>query len=142
MILNNDHMVSIVLVKMAEALEESSTKRGRPAMDVDPDEVKYLLSVGFSKTKVAEIMGVSRQTIYNKTRAWGQRVDFEKYSVITDSDLDGKIKDIKLSHPHDGEVMMTGHLLSLGIRIPRERLRASIRRVDPVGTAERRSVGS
>ena len=34
---------------------------------------------------------------------------------------------------------MKAHLLSEGIRVPRAKLRASIHRVDPVGTAERRS---
>ena len=33
---------------------------------------------------------------------------------------------------------MKAHLLSEGIRVPRAKLRASIHRVDPVGTAERR----
>ena len=36
--------------------------------------------------------------------------------------------------------MLAGHLLSQGIQVQREKLRASIHRVDPTGTAERRSV--
>ena len=36
--------------------------------------------------------------------------------------------------------MLAGHLLSQGIRVQREKLRASIYCVDPTGTAERRGV--
>ena len=46
---------------------------------------------------------------------------------------------IKQSHPNDGEVMMRGHLLHEGVRVPRSRIRASIHRVDPAGVAERKS---
>ena len=63
----------------------------------------------------------------------------EKYSAISDDDLDLKIRAVKGNKPNDGEVLMKAHLLSEGIRVPRAKLRASIHRVDPVGTAERRS---
>ena len=53
-----------------------------------------------------------------------------------DVDLDDVefIQRLKVDHPHDGEVMMAGHLTRVGVRI---RLRASIHRVDPHGVAER-----
>ncbi len=47
---------------------------------------------------------------------------------------------IKQTHPNDGERMITGHLCTLGIIVPRVRIRASIHRVDHVNTAIRRSV--
>ena len=59
---------------------------------------------------------------------------------MSDASLDLKVRDIKATHPHDGEVMVAGHLMSQGIRVQRSKLRASIHRIDPVGTAERRSV--
>ena len=85
------------------------------------------------------MLGVSRQTLYNKLSTLGQ-AHFQKYSDISDNDLDLKVRSIKSTHPNDGEVMLAGHLLSQGIRVQREKLRASIHRVDPTGTAERRSV--
>ena len=45
---------------------------------------------------------------------------------------------IKLRHPNNGEVMVAGYLTSEGIRVPRERLRASIHCIDHAGTEERR----
>ena len=50
------------------------------------------------------------------------------------------MKSIKESHPNDGERLLIGHLRSLGIILPRSRIRASIHRVDPINTAIRRSI--
>ena len=58
---------------------------------------------------------------------------------MTDRELDDKIRLIKQTHPHDGEVMITGHLQQEGICLSRHRIRASIHRVDPTGVAERGS---
>ena len=109
---------------------------------MDQDNIKYLLSLKFPKTKIAKILGISRKTLYNKISQFPRQdqIHFKTYTDISDGDLDAKIKSIKQVHPNDGEVMMTGQLLSLGVRVPRSRLRASIHRVDPQGTAERRSI--
>ena len=119
--------------------DPQGSQRGRPSHEVDSREVQFLLSKGFTKTKIAEILGVSRQTLYNKISTWGQS-QFLKYSAISDASLDLKVRDIKTTHPNDGEVMLAGHLMSQGIRVQRAKLRASLHRVDPAGTAERRSV--
>ena len=97
------------------------------------------MSKGFSKSKIASILGVSRQTLYNRISTWDQ-AQFSKYSSISATELDHKVREIKSTHPHDGEVMVAGHLLSKGTQVPRTKLRASIHRVDPEGVAERRSV--
>ena len=61
------------------------------------------------------------------------------YCTISPTELDEVIKDIKQDHPNDGEVMVQGQLLALGIRIPRSDLRASIHRVDHENTQLRRT---
>ena len=118
-------------------LQES--ERGRPSTEVDAEEVQFLLSKGFTKSRIPDILGVSRQTLYNRISTWGPE-QFRKYSAISDADLDLKVSEIKSTHPNDGEVMLAGHLRSQGIRVQRAKLRASIHRIDPTGTAERRSV--
>ena len=50
------------------------------------------------------------------------------------------IHQIKVDHPHDGEQLMSGHLVHRGVIVPRARLRASIHRVDPDNTALGRSI--
>ena len=62
------------------------------------------------------------------------------YTDISNVDLDRVIASIKQTHPNDGERMMTGHLTTCGIIVPRARMRASIHRIDPINTAIRRSV--
>ena len=117
-----------------EVLQRS--QRGRPSCKIDSGEVHFLLSKGFSKSKIAEILGVSRQTEYNRISAWGQS-QFHKYSTMSDASLALKVRDIKATHPHYGEVMVAGHLMSQGMQVQRTKLRESIHRIDPVGTAER-----
>lgn len=60
-------------------------------------------------------------------------------SAISPHDLDTLLVKIKSSHPHLGEVMVRGHLQSLGLRVPRSQVRESIHRVDPEGVELRKS---
>ena len=62
-----------------------------------------------------------------------------QYTNTDDTQLDSAISTINESHPNDGEVMITGHLLHKGICVPRRRVHASIHRVDPERVAERKS---
>ena len=128
--------------KMAQALSTSSSQcrgRGRPPKEINLDDAKYLLSLGISRAKVADIQGVTRQTLYNRIKGCSNPEAFNRYSDLSDAHLDSLIRSIKQSHPNDGEVMVAGHLLSRGVHVSRVRLRASIHRVDPEGVAERRS---
>ena len=49
-------------------LQENEFQRGRPSTEVDAEEVQFLLSkeVQFllSKSRIPDILGVSRQTLY------------------------------------------------------------------------------
>ena len=96
-------------------------RRGRPTSDTDEDEVKFPLSKGFFKSKVAKVLRVSRQTLYNKSLTWIPE-SFRKFTDIPDRVLDQKIKDIKSTHTNNGEVMMIGHLRSQGNQVPRSNL--------------------
>ena len=125
---------------MAEAAPSGSRGKGRPVTEVDKDDVKYLLSLGFSKSKVAEVLEISRKTLYNKVAAFPSPEEFSKYSDITETQLDAVVRTVKQEHPNDGEIMIAGHLLKQGVRVQRAKLRKSIHRIDPEGVAERRSV--
>ena len=93
----------------------------------------------FSWIKVAEILGISRSTLYRRLEE--ESVSHElTYTDISDVELDEVITLIKHNHPNDGERLINGHLLRRCIPVSRARERASIHRVDPVNTAIRRSV--
>ena len=125
-------------VKMAELPEVTNDAScGRPKVDVNLAEVNQLTAMGFSKTKVAKILGISRKTLYNKTVR--QSGVTSKYTDTDDMQLDSAISTIKESHPNDGEVMITGHLLHKGICAPPHRVHASFHRVDPEGVVERKN---
>lgn len=112
---------------------------GRPKIDVSVEEIEFLRQLRFSWTKIAEILGISRSTLYRRLDEESITVD-TTYSDISDSELDRTILRIKQVHPNDGERMLIGHLTRLNIFIPRTRVRASIHRVDPIGTTLRQSV--
>ena len=128
--------------KMAEAQVPTTipTSKGRPSISVELDDIKYLLALGFTKSKIAEVLGISRKTLYNKIAACPNTDEFCKYSEVTEAQLDVIVRSVKREYPNDGEVMVAGHLLRLGYRVQRSKLRASIHRIDPEGTAERRSI--
>jgi len=107
-------------------------------LDVSIEEIEYLRELHFSWTKIAELIGISRSTLYRRLEEEGIN-RLSTYTNITDSDLDRAVESIKQSHPNDGERLMIGHLHRLSITVPRSRLRSSIHRVDPINTAIRRS---
>ena len=112
---------------------------GRPKATIDIEEVEYLRSLNFSNTNIAEMIGVSRSTLYRRMESEGIDIR-KKYTTISDSDLDCVVKAIKQIHPNDGEHLMIGHLRHRNVFVPRHRTRAAIHRVDPVNTAIRRTV--
>ncbi len=67
-------------------------------------------------------------------------MSYDKYSELSDRVLDRIMTDIKERHPNDGERLIIGHLTTQNIILPLTRIRASIHRVDPEGTALRRSL--
>ena len=87
--------------------------------------------------KVAQLLCVSRSTLYRRLRDYG--ISTDDYSNLTASELDEIVQMIKVDHPNDGEVLIKGHLLRLGVKVRRSDLRASIHRIDHERTVERRS---
>ena len=95
--------------------------------------MKELREFELTWTKIADILHISRQTLY--CRLDGSCL--MGYTEVSDQELDSAIQAYKATHPNDGETIVTGHLRSLQIYVPRRRIRESICRVDPSGTEER-----
>ena len=111
---------------------------GRPPSEVDMNALLYLKTIGMPMKDIAQLLGVSRQTLYNAIGQSDFPDAYATYTSIYDSELDALIKRVKEQHPNNGEIMIGRYLMAKGIRVPRSRLRASIHRVDPVGIEERR----
>ena len=108
---------------------------GRPRLDISIDEVSQLRSLGFSCTRFAEILNISRRTLYRRLEG----SDIVGYTDITAQELDSIILAYKLNRPNDGEVMIIGHLRASHIHVPRSEVRSAIHRVDSAGVSARRS---
>ena len=109
------------------------TSPGRPLIQVNTDEIKELRMLGFTWTKIAKMLKISRQTLYRRLEG----SDLMGYSDITDQELHGIIRSHQSTHPNDGENMITGYLVSLGMHMQRRRIRESIHRVDHTGVEDR-----
>lgn len=116
-----------------------SPKVGRPRAHVDVDDILELRALHYKWTKIASILGISRATLYRRLDEAG--ISPDDNTPLSDQQLDEVIVSIKQDHPNDGEVLMQGHLLRQGIRVPRQALRNAIHRVDHTSVvARKRSV--
>ena len=84
-------------------------------MDVDIEDIIALKALNYGWTKIALILGISRSTLYRRLNEEG--VSSDSYTELTSAELDEVVIDIKRDHPNDGEVLVNGHLLRLGIRV-------------------------
>ncbi len=108
-------------------------RRGRPRLNVTKEQLEYLLALGFSCPKIADVVGVSLSTIRRRMTEYGHAL----YSNISDQELDDIAKQIKIDFPNCGYRMMQGHLLRRGHRISHARIRDCLHRIDPEGVAIR-----
>ena len=109
---------------------------GRPRKDVSIDDIMELRGLNYKWSKIATILGISRATLYRRLEEGNVTPD--DHAPLSNDQLDEIISSIKKNHPNDGEVLMKGHLLRLGIRTTRQALRDSIHRVDHVNVIARR----
>jgi hypothetical protein len=111
---------------------------GRPKYDISIESVCLMRREGFSWTSIAKILGINSKTI--KRRLVDNNVADEfKYSNITDHELDIRLQLIRNQQPYSGQQILLGTLRSQNINIQRQRLRDSMARIDPWGTASRQT---
>ena len=110
---------------------------GRPNFDIQKDQLSSLLDSRFTVVQIAEIIGVSRRTVFRRMSEFDLSVR-STYSDLTDDELDHIINQIKLDFPTCGNKQMIGHLASQGIKVQQSRVQESMRRVDPEGCVDRR----
>ena len=99
------------------------------------EQLKEFIALGYKTMQIAHLLGVSRLTVYRMMHDFNIN-PADRYSNLSDSQIDQKHSDIKADHPNIGEVMAAGHLKVQGIRVKQSALRSSLMRVDPEGVAE------
>ena len=116
---------------------------GRRRYDISKDRLEHLRSLYFSWQKIADMLQVSVSTIQRRRREFGLSDEFERYSDITDDELDQIYASVTGNScegpltPNVGRRRFIGASRSRGLRIQRWRVSECLRRVDPVGTALR-----
>ncbi|XP_023807452.1 uncharacterized protein LOC111946834 [Oryzias latipes] len=104
---------------------------------ISKEDIERLIFLGTTLSETASILEISRPTLYKLMREYG--IKHQKFSDISDQELDEVIRAIKSNHPHVGEVMLNGHLRARNIIVQRHRLRDSVQRVDFAGAQSRRT---
>ena len=104
---------------------------GRPKYKIDEDVLLNLRSIGFKWNEIAQLLLVSRLTIWHRVRELNI-VTTTGFSDIEDDLLDNILRDFMNSQGIlVGYSMVQGHLRNMGIKVQRDRIRASIKCVDP-----------
>ena len=115
-------------------MASGSNNVGRPRLQVDVEEIAEMRKLGVSISKISEVLGLSRSTLYRVLEG----SDLIGVTEISDQELDSVVASYKETHPNDGERILIGYIRSKNIHVPRSRIRSSIRRVDPHGIQQRK----
>ena len=124
------------LIQEKHRIQQQQNVRGRPSLIVEENKLRFFVDSGFKVADIAALFGVSKRTIERRMRSY--QLTTRNYSDISDADLDEIVRGMTLAFPRCGEKMTDGRLRCQGVLVQRERIRNSLRRVDPVGCQVRR----
>ena len=105
--------------------------RGRPALDIREEQLRFLLEHSFKVKDIAGMFGCCTRTIQRKMRDFG--IDSNRFSDIGDLHLDELVSEIVTRLPSCGVRSVQSMLRVNGVILQRERVRASLHCVDPAG---------
>ena len=103
-----------LMIVMHEEIE-CANLQGRPRINIEKEQLCFLMESGFRVTDVAAIFACCRRTIERHLQEFGIRSC--DYSTISDTELDELIHSIVVLHPQSGEKTVTGQLRSQGHRL-------------------------
>ena len=95
--------------------------------------------MGYSWQKCADILMVSRTTLWRRAKECHFSTLQASSASISDDDLDAVVQMIYHQSPNNGIVMVCGQLQSQHINVPRRRVRESLIRVCPIAVENRLS---
>jgi hypothetical protein len=110
---------------------------GRPRFSLPWDTISAYRGVNFSWTAIAAFLGIHPKTLLRHRKQINYE-DPSPYSSISDDELDHLISHaIQQTGGVIGSQFMCSFLLDYGHKVPRRRVRESMRRVDIFGNADR-----
>jgi hypothetical protein len=106
-------------------------RRGRPRKQIDPETLAHDFGPGHSTSisGMARLLGVDRKTLRNISL--GEDIDLS-YNTLTPDELDTRIRNYFETRPDSGYPYCHGYLRSLGLRVRRCDVQASMSRVRPL----------
>lgn len=109
-----------------------SGRRGRPRKVISKAFLAEAFKPGrnISVSKLSSSLRVHRNTLKNYMRLY--KLQRQPFSTISDSSLDAIVRQYKDKRPNTGIRYLRGNLLQRHIRVQRERIIASLSRVDDV----------
>ena len=114
-----------------------SGEPGKPAFDISAELLEDLLGLGFTYTRIAQMLGVSRWTISRRIKDYGLE-DFGSFSKLSDDELEDVVRGYIREHGATrGQVYVKGYLRSLGLRVQRIIVRECLARLNPQNRALR-----
>ena len=113
-----------------------TSQPGRPRFVIAEELLENLRSLGCTWNQIAQMLRVSRWTIYCRVEEYG--LGCSRWSNISDDQLDEVIRGFMSRHgTTTGQSNLLGYIRSLGHLVQHERVRAAINRVDPANSALR-----
>ena len=117
---------------------------GRPRYFLSREQLEFLLSLGFNKTQLSGMLGMSARTIQRRAAEFG--LSIKHYSDLSEEELDSMVRETHQQFPRAGYRQILAILKTQGVFVREHELRLSVQRVDPLGaslrwfaTVERRS---
>lgn len=120
----------------SKSLVRSIGPHGRFRLQITEEHLQSLLQLSLLATCVANILEVSRRTIYRRMQEYNMSVR-SLYSTMTDDALDNEVRAIKSRLPYAGYQIVKGCLEAEGHHVQWTRLKASMHRVDTEGILSR-----
>lgn len=135
------HMVSSVreLVSMMEDLvinEYRVATPGRPRIGISNQQLLLLSRHDFQLSDMAALLNCSVRTVQRRLAEHGVSRR-QRYSTLSDAEIDDQVSVIQSMHPNSGYRMIGGIFRSAGQIVQRRRIREALHRVDPVGSERR-----
>jgi len=124
------------LNELENEVQRQLRRRGRPEIVIIRQELQHLLNLQFTQVEISKLYGCSPRTIRRRILSY-ELQEFVTFSDISDEDLDSLVTRFVASFPNAGQNTLAGYLESCNLRIQRQRIRDTMTRIDPEGTALR-----